>query len=51
MENQNIKIKATPGSAASLLLTCFVFLTSVSSLPADPAQSYHGTLTGGSVGT
>src|SRR5215469_5781704 len=48
MRNRNIKIKATARLAVPLLLTCFVLLTSVSSLPADPAQTYHGTFTGGS---
>src|ERR1051325_4592294 len=47
MKKQNIKIKATAGSKAPLLLTCFVLLTSVGFLRADPAQTYHGTLTGG----
>ena len=47
MKNQNKKIKATARLAVPLLLICFVLLTSASSLPADPAQTYHGTLTGG----
>ena len=47
MKNRKIQFKVAAGLVIPLLLACSALLTSVSSSTAEPAQTYHGTLTGG----
>src|SRR5439155_5279360 len=46
--NRNLLPRLRLATAGMFILVVLVLVSSASSLPAAPAQTYHGTLTGGS---